>query len=267
MKGVILAGGSGKRLNPLTLITNKHLLPVYKKPMIYYPLETLAKVGIEEILIVTSGEYLGHFYKLLKTGSEFGVKLHYEIQEGNDGTGAALLCSERFVGNDEFMVVLGDNIVTENLSQFVSDFELEKQQFDAKILITESKNPKLYGVVEFEGKRIKRLIEKPSIPFSNYVNTGLWIFKPIVFDLLKKMKISARNEYETTDALHYYAENGKLTYDILKARWTDAGTFEQLYEATVLMRQLEEGMERVVEKDNVYKSPGTRACESSTKFV
>lgn len=254
MRGVILAGGHGKRLNPLTTITNKHLLPVYKKPMIYYPIETLAKVGIKEILIVTSGEYLGHFYKLLRTGEEFGVKLHYEIQEGNEGTGAALLCSEEFVKDDEFMVILGDNIVTENIKSFVDEFEEEKKDFEAKILITESENPQLYGVVEFKDNKITRLVEKPKEPFSNYVNTGLWIFKPTVFELLKKMKISSRNEYETTDILHLYAEQGKLSYGILKSKWTDAGTFEQLYQATVLMKELEdkEKEEGVLEKNIIY---------------
>ncbi|MDR1549442.1 MAG: NTP transferase domain-containing protein [Hungatella sp.] len=267
MRGVILAGGHGKRLNPLTIITNKHLLPVYKKPMIYYPIETLAKVGIDDILIVTSGEYLGHFYRLLKTGEEFGVKLHYEIQEGNEGTGAALLCAEEFAKSDEFMVILGDNIVTEDLTAFVKDFEKEKEEFSAKILITQSENPKLYGVVEFEKNRVTRLVEKPKVPFSNYVNTGLWIFKPEVFDLLKEMKISARNEYETTDVLHLYAKQKKLTYGILTSKWTDAGTFEQLYEATVLMKELEEKEKKEIEKDHVYQSSGVRSCKPSAQLV
>lgn len=262
MRGVVLAGGHGTRLDPLTAITNKHLLPVYKKPMIYYPIETLEKVGIKEILIVTSGEYLGHFYKLLKTGEEFGVKLHYEIQEGNEGTGAALLCSEEFVKDEEFMVILGDNIVTEDLKHFANDFEEEKKKFEAKILITESENPQLYGVVEFKDDKITKLVEKPKEPFSNYVNTGLWIFKPTVFELLKKMKMSSRNEYETTDILHTYAEQGKLTYGILKSKWTDAGTFEQLYEATVMMKLLEDHEKEVafIEKDHVYGLAGIRTC-------
>ena len=267
MRGVILAGGHGTRLNPLTIITNKHLLPVYKKPMIYYPIETLAKVGIKDILIVTSGEYLGHFYKLLKTGEEFGVKLHYEIQEGNEGTGAALLCAEEFVRGDEFMVILGDNIVTEDLTSFVKLFETEKEEFSAKILITQSENPKLYGVVEFKKNKITRLVEKPKEPFSNYVNTGLWIFKPEVFELLKQMKLSARNEYETTDVLHYYAEQGKLTYGILTSKWTDAGTFEQLYEATVLMKELEEKEKKEIEKDHVYQSSGIRTRKPAAQPV
>ncbi|MCK4259545.1 MAG: NTP transferase domain-containing protein [Halanaerobiales bacterium] len=256
MRGVILAGGHGKRLHPLTLVTNKHLLPVYKKPMIHYPIETLAKVGIKEILIVTSGEYLGHFFRLLKTGKEWGVNLHYEIQEGNEGTGAALLCAEEFAKDEDFMVILGDNIVVENIKSFIDDFEEEKKEFDAKILITEVENPSKYGVVEFEGNRITRLVEKPKVPFSNYINTGLWIFKPEVFSLIKKLKKSSRNEYETTDVLHTYAEQGMLTYGILNSKWTDAGSFDQLYQATMLMRELENEMaqkeEKILEKDIVY---------------
>lgn len=240
MRGVILAGGTGTRLHPLTLVTNKHLLPVYKKPMIYYPIETFRRIGITEILIVTSGEHLGHFYRLLRTGKELGVKLHYEIQEGNDGTGAALLCAEEFVKDEDFMVILGDNIVVENIKSFVEEFEEDKKEFKAKILITKVSNPKKYGVVDFEGKRITRLVEKPDNPFSNYINTGLWICQPEVFSLLKKLKKSTRNEYETTDVLHGYAKEGKLTYGILNSKWTDAGTFEQLYQATMLMKELED---------------------------
>ncbi len=240
MRGVILAGGHGKRLHPLTLVTNKHLLPVYKKPMIYYPIETLVKVGIKEILIVTSGEYLGHFFRLLQTGKEWGVKIHYAIQEGSDGTGAALLCAEEFVKDDDFVVILGDNIVSEDIKGFVDEFEEEKKQFKAKTLITKVEDPTKYGVVEFEDKRITRLVEKPKDAFSNYVNTGLWIFQPEVFSLFKQLKKSARGEYETTDVLNAYAEQGLLTYGMLTSKWTDAGSFEQLYQATVLMKELEE---------------------------
>lgn len=239
MKGVILAGGNGKRLAPLTVVTNKHLLPVYKKPMIFYPIETLATAGIKEVLIVTSGEYIGHFYKLLGTGAEWNIKIHYEIQEGSGGTGTALLCAKDFVGNDDFSVILGDNIVYEDISQFVQSFEQEKEEYDAKILIAKVDDPKKYGVVEYEGKKITRLVEKPDKPFSNYVNTGLWIFKSEIFGLCENLKLSVRKEYEITDILGDYAKKGRLTYEILKTDWTDAGTFDQLYKATSLMRQLE----------------------------
>lgn len=240
MKGIILAGGNGKRLAPLTIVTNKHLLPVYKKPMIFYPLETLVKTGIKEILIVTSGEYIGHFYRLLGTGAQWGVRIHYEIQEGSDGTGAALLCAKDFVGDEDFLVILGDNIVYEDITDFVVAFEQQKEEFDAKILIAKVDDPRKYGVVEYDEKRITKLVEKPEHPFSNYVNTGLWMFKPEVFDLCSQLSRSVRNEYEITDILADYAQKGKLTYEMLRSDWTDAGTFEQLYKATVLMKKLED---------------------------
>ncbi|MDW2799936.1 sugar phosphate nucleotidyltransferase [Clostridium boliviensis] len=239
MKGVILAGGNGKRMYPLTVVTNKHLLPIYKKPMIFYPIETLVKAGVKEILIVTSGEYIGDFYRLLHNGKEWGVNFHYEIQEGNTGTGAALLCAEDFVKDDDFIVILGDNIVTEDVKPYTENFKEQKNEYKAKILIAKVNNPENYGVVEFDDNKIIKLVEKPERPATNYVNTGLWIFQSEVFSLLKNLKISRRNEYEATDVLNFYAKQGKLSYGIIQSKWTDAGTFEQLYNATVQMKELE----------------------------
>src|SRR3989338_5939628 len=178
MRGVLLAGGSASRLRPLTKVTNKHLLPVYKKPMIYYPLETFLKAGIRDILIVTGGEHIGDFFRLLGSGKEWGARFSYEIQEGNTGTGAALLLAEDFVQDKEFMVILGDNVVSENVGRFVKDFQKEKKNYKAKILISKVKNPQLYGVVEFKGKKITNIVEKPKRPKTHYVNTGLWMFLP-----------------------------------------------------------------------------------------
>ena len=240
MKGIILAGGNGRRLDPLTRITNKHLLPVYKKPMIMYPLETLVNVGIKEIVIVTSGDYIGHFYKLIKRGQDWGVNVHYEIQEGSEGTGAALLCAKDFIRDDDFMVILGDNIVYENVGKFVKDFETERERFDAKILVAKVDCPEKYGVVEIEGDKVVRLVEKPQNPFSNYINTGLWIFKPEIITLCENLKKTQRNEYEVTDVLSDYAEKGRLTYSMLDCEWTDAGTFEELDKASDLMRRIEQ---------------------------
>ncbi len=240
MRGVILAGGHGKRLHPLTLVTNKHLLPVYKKPMIYYPIETLVDAGIKEILIVTSGEHLGDFFKLLRTGQQWGITIQYQIQEGSEGTGVALLCAEEFAKDGDFMVILGDNIITESITRFVDEFEAEKGTFDAKILVTRVKNPEKYGVVELDGPRVTRLVEKPDVPFSDCINTGLWLFKPEVFSLCHQLKKSKRNEYEATDVLHAYATAGRLSYGMLESQWTDAGTFEQLYSAAILMKELED---------------------------
>ncbi len=240
MKGVLLAGGSAKRLRPLTKVTNKHLLPVYKKPMIYYPLETLLKAGIRDILIVTGGEHVGDFFQLLGSGKEWGAHFSYEVQEGNSGTAAALLLAEEFVGPQSFMAILGDNIVCEDIGKFVSDFNLDSEKFKAKILIAKVKDPEKYGVIEFEGQRIKNIVEKPKNPSSNYVNTGLWMFLPEVFALLKRLKRSPRGEYEVTDALAQYARQGVLSYSMLKGPWTDAGSFESLYNATVLMKKFED---------------------------
>ena len=244
MKGVLLAGGTATRLKPLTNVTNKHLLPVYKKPMIYYPLETLLTAGIRDILIVTGGEYIGDFFRLLGSGRQWGAHFNYEIQEGTTGTGAALLLAENFARDEEFMVVLGDNVVSENVKQFVEAFKKEKDEFKAKTLIAKVKDPRQYGVVQFQGKRITNIIEKPKNPPSQYVNTGLWMFLPEVFDLLKKLKKSPRGEYEVTDILSHYAKAGELSYSILKSHWTDAGTFESLYNATVLMRKLEKAQSK-----------------------
>ena len=239
MKGVLLAGGTGSRLLPLTKVTNKHLLPVYKKPMIYYPLETLLNAGIKDILIVTGGEHVGDFFRLLGSGKEWGAHFSYEIQEGSGGTGAALLLAEPFVRDDAFMVVLGDNIVVENVDAFVEDFKRGQGRFKAKILVAKVKDPQKYGVVTFEKGRIISIVEKPQDPQSHYVNTGLWMFQPDVFGLLKNLKKSPRGEYEVTDVLAHYVRNGQLSYSILKSAWTDAGSFESLYNATVLMKKFE----------------------------
>jgi glucose-1-phosphate thymidylyltransferase len=244
MKGVVLAGGSGKRLWPLTKVTNKHLLPVYKKPMIYYPLQTLLEVGIREILIVAGGEHISDFLDLLGSGKDWAARFSYEIQEGSDGTGAALLLAEDFVGDKEFMVVLGDNIVSGDVTEFVSEFNGPNDNFAAKVLIARVDDPGNYGVVTIDGKKVTEIIEKPAHPKSNYVNTGLWLFLPEVFDHLKALKKSPRGEYEVTDVLAYYAKEGKLTYSFFDSYWTDAGSFESLFSATVLMKELEDKAQR-----------------------
>lgn len=239
MRGILLAGGTGARLRPLTNVTNKHLLPVYKKPMIFYPLQTLIDAGIKDILIVTGGEHVGDFFRLLGSGKNWGARFSYEIQEGNTGTGAALLLAEDFVRDEEFMVILGDNVVTEDVSRFVKSFKKEKERFKAKILIAKVPDPQNYGVVTFKGQKIATIVEKPKNPRSPYVNTGLWMFLPDVFGHLKRLKKSPRGEYEITDVLAYYVQRGLLTYSVLRSAWTDAGSFDSLYRATVLMRRLE----------------------------
>lgn len=239
MKGVLLAGGTGTRLLPLTKVTNKHLLPVYKQPMIYYPLQTLINAGIKDILIVTGGEHIGDFFRLLGSGKEWGAHFSYEIQEGNGGTGAALLLAESFAKHDDFMVILGDNIVSDNVKDFVNDFKNRPHDVKAKILLAKVDEPQKYGVVTIKGDRIVNITEKPKNPKSNYVNTGLWMFTPEVFDLLKNLKKSPRGEYEVTDVLAHYVKQDELSYAVLKSQWTDAGSFESLFNATVLMQKLE----------------------------
>ncbi len=240
MRGVLLAGGTAQRLRPLTKVTNKHLLPVYKKPMIYYPLETLIKAGIKDILIVTGGEFVGDFFRLLGSGKEWGARFSYEIQEGNTGTGAALLLAENFVQDEEFMVILGDNVVSEDVGKFVKEFRKEKNLFKAKILVAKVKDPQNYGVVKFKDKKIINIVEKPKNPSSHYVNTGLWMFLPEVFAFLRKLKKSPRGEYEVTDILAHYVKLQQLSYSMLKSHWTDAGSFESLYNATVLIKKMED---------------------------
>jgi glucose-1-phosphate thymidylyltransferase len=240
MKGIILAGGTGTRLQPLTYVTNKHLLPIYKKPMIYYPLEVLLKADIKDIMIITGGEYVGDFLRLLGSGKKFGAHFSYEIQDGNGGTASALSLAKDFVEDEEFMVILGDNVVTEDIKSFVENFKIEKENFKAKILITKVKNPEKYGVVTFKGKKIIGIMEKPSKPKSQYVNTGLWMFLPEVFNIITNIKKSPRGEFEMTDVLSHYAKQGLLTFSILKSQWTDAGSFESLYKATVLMKKFDD---------------------------
>lgn len=239
IKGVILAGGTGSRLLPLTKVTNKHLLPVYKKPMIYYPLETLLEAGIRDILIVTGGEHVGDFFRLLGSGKEYGAHFTYEVQEGNGGTADALKLAKDFIGDDDFLVVLGDNIISENIGNFVEDFQSERFTFSAKIFIAEVDSPENYGVVTYQDAFITEIIEKPVRPKSNHVNTGVWLFKADVFAHLENVKKSSRGEYEITDVLAYYAKERQLTFAKLDGTWTDAGSFESLYNATVLMKELD----------------------------
>jgi glucose-1-phosphate thymidylyltransferase len=239
MKGVLLAGGRGTRLRPLTDVTNKHLLPVYRKPMILYPLETLVRAGIRDVLIVTGGEHAGDFFRLLGSGRRHGARLSYEMQDGSDGTGAALLLAEPFVGGDDFLCVLGDNVLAGDLRSFVADFRARRERYPAKVLLAKVPDPENYGVVAFRRRAIARVVEKPRRPPSRYVSTGLWMFTPDVFPRLRRLAPSVRGEIEVTGVLDAYAREGKLGHAILRSAWTDAGTFDSLYRATVLMRRLE----------------------------
>ncbi|MCC7389731.1 MAG: NTP transferase domain-containing protein [Phycisphaerales bacterium] len=238
MKGVILAGGLGTRLRPLTSVTNKHLLPVYDKPMIYYPIECLLNAGISDILIVTGGEHAGDFLKLLKNGKDLGVRhLAYAYQEGEGGIADALKLAEDFADGEKICVVLGDNIVERNIRRAAGDFFTQRS--GAKILLKEVPDPQRFGVVRFEGdgehKRVAEIIEKPASPPSNCAVIGIYFYDADVFKVCQSLKPSGRGELEITDVNNYYLQRGDLTHEIIDGWWTDAGTFESLYRATDLV--------------------------------
>jgi glucose-1-phosphate thymidylyltransferase len=234
MKGVILAGGLGTRLYPLTKVTNKHLLPVYDKPMIYYPIQALINAGINDILIVTGGNNAGDFLKLLGNGKEFGLKhMNYTYQEGEGGIAEALRLAEFFASREKVCVVLGDNIIEKNIRNAVENFRRQKK--GAKILLKEVPDPQRFGVAELRGERITRIEEKPKKPKSRYAVVGIYLFDPEVFNIIKTLKPSDRGELEITDVNNRYIEKRLMTWDILEGWWTDAGTFESLIRANQLV--------------------------------
>ncbi len=222
MKGIILAGGSATRLYPLTRAVNKHLLPVYDKPMIYYPLECMAKAGIEEVLLVTGGNNSGDFIRLLGNGSEFGFKnLNYTYQDGAGGIAQALGLAERFADGDSICLILGDNILEYSIRESVKRFRHQGQ--GAKILLSRVENPKAYGVAEMDGDRVVRIVEKPKEPKSNMAVIGIYFYDSKVFDIVKTLKPSARNELEITDVNNAYIDRGEMTADPVNGFWADAG--------------------------------------------
>jgi glucose-1-phosphate thymidylyltransferase len=236
MKGIVLAGGLGTRLYPLTKVTNKHLLPIYDKPMIYYPIELMVDAGIREILIVTGGKNAGEFLRLLGNGKEFGLNhINYAYQEGEGGIAAALALAEFFADKQPICVILGDNIVQGSIAQNVENFK--KQGSGARILLKEVSDPQRFGVPEIQGKQIIRIDEKPEQPASNYAVTGIYMYDASVFEIVKTLTPSKRGELEITDVNNAYISQGKMHYDILEGWWTDAGTFESLLRASNLVFQ------------------------------
>jgi len=236
MKGVILAGGLGTRLYPLTKVANKHLLPVFDKPMIYYPIQALINAGIDDILIVTGGNNAGDFLKLLGNGKEFGLKhINYTYQEGEGGIAEALGLAEFFASGEKICVVLGDNIIEKNIRKAVEKFRRQKE--GAKILLKEVPDPQRFGVPELKGDRIIRIEEKPKNPKSHYAVIGIYLFDQEVFNFIKTLKPSDRGELEITDVNNQYIGKGLMTWDILEGWWTDAGTFESLLRANQLVAQ------------------------------
>ncbi len=230
MKGVILAGGFGTRLHPLTLITNKHLLPVYDKPMILYPLNTLKKSGIREIMIVCGKEHAGHFMNFLGSGKKYGVKLSYALQRGAGGVAEALGLAEDFAGKDKIAAILGDNIFEDDFS---NDFKVFRRERGSKIFVKKVPDPERFGVAEIDVGKIVGAKEKPKNPKSNLAIVGLYLYNPDVFAKIKTLVPSARGELEITDLHNQYIAEGSLSYGKVKGFWSDAGTFDSLVKTTI----------------------------------
>ncbi len=236
MKGVITAGGTGSRLQPITKITNKHLLPLYDRPMIYYPLTTLVQAGIEDIMVITGGEFAGDFLRLLGNGAEFGLKrLHYAYQEGSGGIAAALALAEDFADGEPVAVILGDTIIEGNVNRSVAAFAEAGR--GAKIFLKKIDEPRRFGVAVVDGERVTGVIEKPDVPPTDLAVIGIYLYDARVFDVIKGLKPSARGELEITDVNNTYIEWGEMTYSILQGWWTDAGTFPSLLRASNLVAE------------------------------
>jgi glucose-1-phosphate thymidylyltransferase len=232
MKGVILAGGTGSRLFPLTKVTNKHLLPIYDKPMIYYPLKTLLDAGIEEIMIVSGRGHAGHFLELLGSGEEWGSQFTYQIQEQAGGIAQALGLAKRWADDEDITVILGDNIFQDNVKEDIDSFTS-----GAKIFLKEVPDANRFGVAELKDNTVISIEEKPKRPKSPYAVTGLYLYDSSVFDIIKNIKPSGRGELEITDVNNAYIMKGEMSYTILKGFWTDAGTFDTLIRAGVLVQK------------------------------
>ncbi len=236
MKGVVLAGGIGSRLFPLTRVTNKHLLPVYNQPMVFYPIQALVNIGVSDILIVTGGHSAGDFLRLLANGKDFGLKrFNYAYQEGEGGIADALRLAEHFAEGEQVCVILGDNIIENNACEAAERFR--KQETGAHILLKEVHDPERFGCPEIVGDRIVRIEEKPRRPRSRYAVTGIYFYDNSVFKKIQRLKPSGRGELEITDINNMYLEEGTLTYSILEGWWTDAGTFESLRRASNLVAE------------------------------
>ena len=236
MKGVILAGGLGTRLFPLTKITNKHLLPVYDQPMIHYPIRTLVNAGIDDIMIVTGGRKSGDFLELLGNGKEFGLEhLNYTYQEGEGGIAEALGLAEHWAKGAPLCVILGDNLIEKNIAKAVADFKLQGR--GAKIMLKEVHDPERFGVATLDGDHVVEIIEKPSDPQSNLAVIGIYLYDERVWNVIHDLEPSDRGELEITDVNNWYIRDGSMSYEVLQGWWTDAGTFESLYLASSLVAE------------------------------
>lgn len=237
MKGIILAGGLGTRLRPCTNVTNKHLLPVYDRPMIYYPIQCLINAGIKDIMIVTGGQFAGDFLKLLGNGKDFGLQhINYTYQEGEGGIAEALSLCEYFAAGSPICVVLGDNILQNNINHAVSEFK-KNDCHGAMVLLKEVEDAHRFGVAELKDNRVVNIIEKPKNPPSKYAVTGFYLYDKLVFDYIKQCTRSERGELEITDVNNRYIKEGSLKYSFIEGWWTDAGTFPSLHRASNLVAE------------------------------
>jgi len=235
MKGVVLAGGLGSRLQPLTRITNKHLLPIYNKPMIFYPLQMMVDAGIKDIMLVTGGTFAGEFLQLIGNGEDFGLsRIHYAYQKGEGGIAEALGLTKEFVGDDQVVVVLGDNILKNGIKHGVDRFT--KQEQGARIFLKRVAHPWEYGIADIDGNKIKHIIEKPSQPPSDLAVIGVYMYPPDVFEIIEGLEPSARNELEITDVNNAYVERGEMEYDIVDGWWLDCGeNHDALVQANLIL--------------------------------
>jgi glucose-1-phosphate thymidylyltransferase len=252
MKGVILAGGSGSRMHPCTKVTNKHLLPVYKEPMIYYPIKTLANAGIRDIMIISGKGHAGDFLNLLGSGKDLGVDLVYDVQEEAGGIAQALKIAEKFVGNDSVTVVLGDNIFEDDIKDFVKQFE--NQGEGARIFLKEvsMQDARRFGCAIIDGSKVTDVEEKPRDPKSNMAMTGLYMFDSNIFNIISTLRPSFRGELEITDAIEQYVKNGNCYYNEIKGFWSDAGTFESMFNASKYLR--DKDIERLLKDSTALSS-------------
>lgn len=234
-KGIILAGGHGTRLAPCTKVINKHLLPVYDRPMIYYPIETLVKAGIKDIMIITGNEHAGDFIELLGDGRDFGANFTYRTQYGAGGIAEALSLAKDFTNKEPFVVILGDNIFLDNFNEVIKDYEINHHH--AVIFLKKVKNPERFGVASVKDGYIKKIVEKPAIPESDKVVTGLYLYNASIWNIIKLLKPSNRGELEITDVNNWYIKNGGLKFKEVEGFWSDAGTWESLHHTSIIIKK------------------------------
>ncbi len=238
MKGIVLAGGTGSRLHPLTKVTNKHLLPIGEKPMVYYPVESLVSSGVEDIMIVTGTEHVGNMLSLLGSGRNFGCNFTYRVQDRPDGVAGALALCEDFVGDDSCTVILGDNVFSHNLKSDIEAFQAREASLKCRLFLKQVEDPSRYGIAKVEGEKITKLVEKPQEFISDLCVCGIYMYDNNAFSAIKSLELSGRGEYEITEVNNFYLKNGEVTFGMLPGIWTDAGTHASYQTANILVNSM-----------------------------